>query len=259
MIWIAFLLWEGSAVARSSDAVGRLLALNEQSKERLRALPPLTIRRTQEFGTKRSYDSADLLALLRQVLLEDEKAIEQEINRRLIPLQSYAVYDREFVALMSFSVGRSSHRRIRPDRFVHIERKIAERRRLPVPVAQADVSFIARYTSPRGRNSYARRLPLSFDQLRYQLNEARRARAELGTVAAARKRERGLMTASMRLSILVRDGSRCQICGISAEHGATLHIDHIHPVSLGGRTEPSNLQTLCDSCNLAKGARVLPR
>ena len=32
----------------------------------------------------------------------------------------------------------------------------------------------------------------------------------------------------------------------------TLHCDHILPVTQGGTDELSNLQTLCDDCNLAK-------
>ena len=33
------------------------------------------------------------------------------------------------------------------------------------------------------------------------------------------------------------------------------HIDHIFPRSRGGQNDPSNLQLLCYSCNLSKGAR----
>ena len=50
---------------------------------------------------------------------------------------------------------------------------------------------------------------------------------------------------------------KCQICGRSAKDGAILHIDHIIPISKGGRTEIDNLRTLCQSCNLGKGSRVL--
>lgn len=35
-----------------------------------------------------------------------------------------------------------------------------------------------------------------------------------------------------------------------------LELDHIHPYSLGGKFEVSNLQTLCNSCNARKGAKV---
>jgi 5-methylcytosine-specific restriction protein A len=41
-----------------------------------------------------------------------------------------------------------------------------------------------------------------------------------------------------------------QRCGAPAEH-----VDHIMPVAAGGTDHPSNLQALCQSCNLAKAAR----
>jgi len=35
-----------------------------------------------------------------------------------------------------------------------------------------------------------------------------------------------------------------------------LHSDHIVPIARGGKTTWENLQTLCASCNLRKGARI---
>lgn len=67
--------------------------------------------------------------------------------------------------------------------------------------------------------------------------------------------ERALMTPKLRYDVLIRDNLKCRVCGASAETGAHLHIDHIHPISKGGRTEFSNLQALCSQCNLGKGAR----
>lgn len=67
--------------------------------------------------------------------------------------------------------------------------------------------------------------------------------------------QRRLMSDSLRYDVMRRDGFRCQICGITAKEGAKLHVDHIRPVSKGGRTEISNLRTLCDRCNLGKGAK----
>ena len=69
-------------------------------------------------------------------------------------------------------------------------------------------------------------------------------------------RERRLMTDSLRYDILRRDGFRCVLCGASAAEGAKLHVDHIFPVSKGGKTVPSNLRTLCERCNLGKGSKI---
>jgi 5-methylcytosine-specific restriction endonuclease McrA len=46
-------------------------------------------------------------------------------------------------------------------------------------------------------------------------------------------------------------GARCARCGASGQ----LHVDHIYPVKHGGSNELSNLQLLCRTCNLKKGAK----
>jgi len=42
-------------------------------------------------------------------------------------------------------------------------------------------------------------------------------------------------------------------CGKESPYRALFHIDHINPMSKGGKTTPNNLQLLCRSCNIAKG------
>jgi hypothetical protein len=62
----------------------------------------------------------------------------------------------------------------------------------------------------------------------------------------------------LRYEVLQRDGFRCVVCGRSPgkEAGVMLHVDHIRPWSAGGETVKENLQTLCERCNLGKGALV---
>ena len=66
------------------------------------------------------------------------------------------------------------------------------------------------------------------------------------------------MTDKLRYQVLNRDCHRCVICGASAKDGVKLHVDHIIPVSKGGKTELSNLRTLCERCNLGKGSSYDP-
>ena len=59
----------------------------------------------------------------------------------------------------------------------------------------------------------------------------------------------------LRFLVLARDNFSCCACGASpAKDGGitVLHVDHIIPWSLGGKTTMDNLQTLCDKCNLGK-------
>jgi hypothetical protein len=62
---------------------------------------------------------------------------------------------------------------------------------------------------------------------------------------------------ALRFKILKRDESRCRACGRSPEDGIKLHIDHKKPFSLGGATVLSNLQTLCNECNLGKSNKYI--
>ena len=68
--------------------------------------------------------------------------------------------------------------------------------------------------------------------------------------------ERSKMSDSIRYDVLRRDNYKCRICGASAEDGAKLHVDHIIPVSKGGKTELNNLQTLCERCNMGKSNKL---
>lgn len=45
-------------------------------------------------------------------------------------------------------------------------------------------------------------------------------------------------------------------CWLLALPPGTVHVDHITPRALGGTDAPDNLQALCHSCNLVKGAKT---
>lgn len=79
------------------------------------------------------------------------------------------------------------------------------------------------------------------------------------TASAFAKEQRTLMTKKLRESIKARDNFTCCNCGNSThvEPNLLLEIDHIIPVSKGGRTEEDNLQTLCWKCNRSKGDKII--
>ena len=73
------------------------------------------------------------------------------------------------------------------------------------------------------------------------------------------KGERAKMSVSVRFTVLERDRFTCKTCGRSPLSGdpIKLHVDHIYPVSLGGKTHVDNLHTLCNECNLGKSDKVI--
>lgn len=52
----------------------------------------------------------------------------------------------------------------------------------------------------------------------------------------------------IRERILDRDGRKCAQCGSTVK----LEIDHIIPISKGGREDEDNMQVLCQKCNRTK-------
>ena len=54
-----------------------------------------------------------------------------------------------------------------------------------------------------------------------------------------------------RFEVFKRDMFSCQYCGKKSPD-VVLHVDHIKPVSKGGKNTITNLITACRDCNLGK-------
>lgn len=122
------------------------------------------------------------------------------------------------------------------------------------PMTELALHLEISYTSPAGRNHYHRRFVYGQDKLFTAIEQSHRTVTE----QERRRQERAKITPKLRHQILERDHYRCVHCGASAVEGAKLHVDHIVPISQGGKTEMGNLQTLCEQCNLGKG-NSMPR
>ena len=72
------------------------------------------------------------------------------------------------------------------------------------------------------------------------------------------KKKRNAISPRLRFKVMLRDNHRCVYCGAYGK-GVVLHLDHIKPVSLGGKDTEDNLVTACQSCNLGKSATQLPK
>lgn len=70
------------------------------------------------------------------------------------------------------------------------------------------------------------------------------------------KKKSGQVSKKLRTEIIQRDNYTCVNCKFKAESYETsrLHVDHIIARVNGGTNDPSNLQTLCSTCNLIKHA-----
>lgn len=74
------------------------------------------------------------------------------------------------------------------------------------------------------------------------------------------------ISASQRQRILIRNGLTCRICGLTSgdphpldpNRKIILHVDHIIPLSAGGKNEDSNLRTTCSACNEGRSNLEVP-
>ncbi len=165
--------------------------------------------------------------------LEDNQVFEGEYFQQLIEIVPSDYDDAEWIA---------------------IEQDLFEKMRLKPKNGKLVVVFS--YTSPAGRKHYQDDAVYGLSQIKVMLEEAKRINAEGKARNAVIQRERSLMSNDLRYDVLRRDGFRCVLCGSSANDGVKLEVDHIFPVSKGGKTELSNLRTLCDRCNRGKRDKV---
>jgi hypothetical protein len=57
--------------------------------------------------------------------------------------------------------------------------------------------------------------------------------------------------------VIARAGNRCEYCRMHQSlQGATFHVEHVMPSSVGGSDDADNLALSCPSCNLGKSNRV---
>jgi len=59
------------------------------------------------------------------------------------------------------------------------------------------------------------------------------------------------------LEIKELHGNKCADCGKTENEEMKLTIDHIHPISKGGKNNKNNIQPLCRKCNSIKSAKII--
>ena len=92
------------------------------------------------------------------------------------------------------------------------------------------------------------------------LNEARYPSTKTNPKSISNKtsskiKERGKMSNALRYKIMRRDNFHCILCGATGKDDK-LVVDHIIPISKGGKTITQNLRTTCEKCNGGKGVKI---
>jgi hypothetical protein len=85
--------------------------------------------------------------------------------------------------------------------------------------------------------------------------ERAKAMVAMGIQPQDQAHRRDVIPDDVKQLVWLRDGGRCRHCGAQAE----LQFDHIIPFSMGGSSNPENLQILCGPCNRRKSAGLTIR
>lgn len=140
---------------------------------------------------------------------------------------------------------------IESDAYKLIEAKLIEEIKLDYYKSDPVWRVVCCYISPQARNSYKRVKDYSLADIDELIQISLKEEKRKDTM----EYQRSLVTPTLRYEVMRRDRFRCCICGRNVQDGVVLHVDHIKPVSKGGKTELSNLRTLCSTCNWGKGAK----
>ena len=176
---------------------------------------------------------------------KERDAFEKILDTIKINKKQLAKFEEEYRQLPDFTEAPSSWL------YSVLERRVMkeeEKHRRP-PTTESTITCSIYYTSPAGRNRYRNFQVYSTEDIKNFVNQSYVLEKE----RESKEYQRKILTPSLRYDILKRDNFKCVICGRTPKKdGVTLHVDHIIPVSKGGKTVPENLRTLCSICNLGK-------
>ena len=115
--------------------------------------------------------------------------------------------------------------------------------------------FCFSYVSPAGKSKHNYEINISAEIMNNLLKNVSSKISKQGYATI----QRNSKTNDLREAIKKRDNYTCCICGNSVfkEPNLLLEVDHIIPISKGGTTTASNLQTLCWRCNREKGNSII--
>ena len=195
--------------------------------------------------------------LIYQLQFKEREIIEQ-INKSAQNEISYARYRNELSRITRLGVYDVPYGRLRKGALLEFEKREYNQIRLK-PCTPFNLR-VTLYCSRMNGYIYAEKSDVFYENDIRAL--VRRLNNKRGTYfndkdiwRAISTVERGKVSNKMRFAIYERDGYRCCKCGVS-DRNATLEVDHIIPISKGGKSTFDNLQTLCHRCNVEKGDTI---
>ena len=138
------------------------------------------------------------------------------------------------------------------EKFIEYSKGYLRNRLVKKPQMYFELHIKTIYETPTGRNKYTKSKNFYEKDIYNTIEQIKNDDLYRQTYEFHKLNERSKMSNKLRFEVFKRDKYTCKICGRKQSDGVKLHVDHINPVSKGGKTLFENLQTLCDSCNLGK-------
>lgn len=183
-------------------------------------------------------------------LLKQYKLKYDELNNL------YIKYNDEYNELKKYiNVDEAKELKINNDEYINCQNELFDSLKNKL-IPEFRVVIYINYSSRKGRVKKKKYQIYNKEQFYNKIQEYFKLKNEKKLYEISSRVERSKMSESMRYDVLKRDNYRCQICGTSSKDGANLQVDHIIPVSKGGKTEMKNLQTLCSRCNIGKSNKM---
>jgi hypothetical protein len=207
--------------------------------------------------TKTLFDKINFINLIKDIIIENHTYFENLFKKMEVNENLYKQYKEEYSELIKYAgIKLKNNIILENEKIIEIEKKFFKENIINSNYELDSIRIDLFYSSPAGRNTYKKSDKFSITQFRdihkNILNEIK----EKNSRDAIIREERSKLNNNLRYDILKRDSFRCQICGSSQSDGVKLHVDHLFPVSKGGKTEANNLRTLCDRCNLGKSDKI---
>lgn len=184
--------------------------------------------------------------------------VKQEISKAMQNRKSFAKYQNEIKTNVFESNFAARNRFLSTKYLLQLEHKIIEEKTL-LPQTQFSVPVVLGLSDLNGRLFERKRKTFYEKEILSYINRLENKTGyffnDRQIWDAICRVERGKVSNKMRFSIYSRDGYRCKKCGRTG-NGTNLEIDHIVPISKGGKSTYDNLQTLCHSCNVEKGNKI---
>ena len=243
-------------VERNSTALETLNEINRRFV--FSSFDPVSL--TDDYDNEWNFESVSCKDYL--IYRLNEPPIQNKIVRQIQEIaqnkRRYAAYHEEVAAISSFGEFKISPAKMKEARLNAFERKLFQSRIQTPPDDFLCLVYLYR------RSMSGRCYDIKSGQFReWDIKEIlKRLRNKNGTFFNDReiwnalcRVERGKVSNKMRFAVYERDGYRCKYCGRSG-NVAYLEVDHIFPISKGGKSTFNNLQTLCHECNVRKSNQV---